>query len=359
MNFKSYLIELLPYYLAKKWIRYDDKQKCIINYDPLLPRITEEKSKFDYIISVQGLGFSGSGAVIDLLREYSCCKTFGGIDKEGSKSKGKQRDSGEIDFLRYSGVLFEIEKFIGDNNIFTKDALIKRLKCTLNSCSFFSSSEAKLLANQFYNQIIDFEIDTFGHADINGNTTDRLRNDCNIKVMKNLSVDDYISICRQFLTSLFNCYHQDHYQYMALDQLCSDCNFNNNHYLKYVPNLKTIIVYRDPRDVYSYAISKNVPWIAHQTANKFIKWYKNQTKNLNLNSTDYLVVQFEKLVNDYEKQVKRIENYLFLNSGQHDSLKSCFDPNCSMANIGIWKNCEKLIDDFNQIALQLKEFCYE
>ncbi len=359
MNIKTYLIELLPFYLAKKWIQYDDKQKSVINYDPFLPKLVAEESKYDYIISVQGLGFSGSGAVVDLLREYSCCKTFGGIDNEGSKAKGKQPDSGEMDFLRYSGGLFEIEKFIEDDNIYIKDALIKRLKCTLDSCSFFASSDAKLLANQFYNQIIDFEIDTFGHADINGNTTDRLRNDCNIKVMKNLSVDDYITICRQFLTLLFNCYHQDKYRYIALDQLCSDCNFNYTHYLKYVPNLKIIVSYRDPRDVYTYAITKNVPWIAHQTVSQFIKWYKHQTKNLNLNSSDYLVVQFEKLVCNYDEQLKRIEEYLHLTPGQHDSMKSCFDPCSSRGNIGIWKNFGGKKDDLNQIAVQLKEFCYE
>lgn len=41
-------------------------------------------SNYRQIISVQGFGYSGSGAVVDLLREYPSCQVWGGID-EGIK----------------------------------------------------------------------------------------------------------------------------------------------------------------------------------------------------------------------------------------------------------------------------------
>ena len=124
-------------------------------------------------------------------------------------------------------------------------------------------------------------------------------------------------------------------------------------------NAADILVYRDPRDVYYYAITKDVPWIPHQDVEVFIRWYKMETKKLDVNNTDYLVVQFEKLVCDYDNQVNRIEKYLSMNPNQHDSFKVCFDPSSSIKNVGIWKQCDDYSLDFNQIALYLKAFCYE
>ena len=360
MRIKQFLIDLVPFFIVKRWIQRNDKKNSIIAYDPNLPDIEDHESKFKYIVSVQGLGYSGSGAVVDILREYSNCLTFGGIDeREGSGAKGLRLDSGEIDFLRFSGGLFEIEKYLEDDNIFFKDALIKRFKCTLDCCHIFKYPETRQLANQFYNKIIDFEIDTNGRPDINWQVTDRLRQDCNIKIMRNLTVSEYYNLCQIFLRRIFNCFYQDKFEYLCLDQLCSDGNYDTQHYYSYIPNLKIILVYRDPRDVYSFAIKRDIPWIAHANVNEFIKWYKIQTKNIKTDSQDYLVIRFEDLVNNCSSQISRIESYLGLKTSQHNSERRCFIPEKSRLNIGIWRTHLEKQSDFDVIYQDLREFCYE
>ena len=91
---------------------------------------------YKQVVSVQGLGHSGSGAVLDVLCEMESCNVLGtdenfkvlGIDHKGAF---------EVDFLRLAGGLFEFEKYLGSNNVFQNDALINRFISYLNSFKLF------------------------------------------------------------------------------------------------------------------------------------------------------------------------------------------------------------------------------
>ena len=348
----------MPYGIIKTMARKKYEKRNYIHYTPSLPDIEEEESRFKNIISVQGFGFSGSGAVLDFLREFPTCIVFGSVDIEGSKTKVKRHINGEIDFLRHAGGLFEIEQYLLDNNLFSKDALMKRFVRLINYCPLFEGDEAKLLVNQFYNQLIQFEIDTKGRNSYNAHTSNELFPDSNIKVMRQLSIEQYRVLCRRFLTSFFNLYHCDNSQYFVVDQLCNDFNFDYEKYIHYIPNLKTIVVYRDPRDVYAYSIKKNIAWIPHSNVEEFICWYQINKQKLDLHSPNNLVLRFEDVVFNYENESNRIIDYLGLTHKEHKNQFGCLDPQESAKNIGIWKTLADYHQDMDKISAALSECCY-
>ena len=71
----------------------------------------ETESKWENIISVSGFGYSGSGAIIDLLREYDECLVHG-MAEGGSKAMVADDDFGEIKLLQYPGGLIDIDTVI-------------------------------------------------------------------------------------------------------------------------------------------------------------------------------------------------------------------------------------------------------
>jgi hypothetical protein len=359
MSFKQQLLSAIPYGLLTKIINRRYQRNSVIQYDPFVGDIVDSDSLYNNIVSVQGFGFSGSGAVVDYLREFSSCLVLGSIDKDGSKTKGNNQVNGEIDLLRHAGGLFEIELYLDDNNLFIKDALMKRFKRLCNTGHLFQSKDSKLLANQFYNQLIDFEIDTKGHNDYNSHTANAIYPDCNIKVMKEMSIDQYRNLCRRFLTSLFNLFYKEGSQYLVLDQLCNDFNYEERKYQEYIPNLKTIVVYRDPRDTYSYALMNDVPWIPHDKVESFIKWYEINLRKIDFNSPGYLVMSFEKLVAEYEKSTSLLKDYLGLVESDHTFQFSCFDPKESSKNISIWRKMTNYDEEMREISKAFPDFCYK
>lgn len=82
--------------------------------------------------------------------------------------------------------------------------------------------------------------------------------------------------------------------------------------------------------------------------------------SLDLYSHDYLVVQFERLVNNYNEETQRIFNYLGISNTHHDvNLKMrFFNPSVSSRNVGIWRNDFSLFHDMLKIESELKKFCY-
>lgn len=358
MNYKKFVVNIVPYGLAKKVLSRRFRTNHVIQYDPTLPDIPSEVSKFKNVIAIMGLGFSGSGAVIDFLREFENCLVLGTIDEDGSVAKGNRNINGEINILRNSGGLFEIEKYLSDNNLFSKDALMKRFRRLVNSSPIFENPASRQLVNMFYNQIIELEIDTRGQEDFNGHLANVIYPDCNIKIMKRLEQSQYIDLCKRFLTKLFNQFSKDSYSYLVMDQLVSDFNYDFKRYKDYIPNIKVIIVVRDPRDTYAYSLMKDVPWIAHDSVDNFITWYKACRQLLKSEKDDYMLINFEDLVLDYDNVSKTIIQYLNL-EGVCRNQFSCLDPEVSKKNISIWKTVEGRAQEMDQIYDELKEYCFQ
>lgn len=332
-----------------KFFDYIDDRSARVSFD--------EKSKFKNIIDVQGFGWSGSSAALDLLSEYDDTEVMGLIDK-GSQAE-RRAFNYEIELFRTAGGIFEIEKFIGKISLNSNDALIHRLVLAITSSEIYQQNEElRPYFYEFFSQIVTVfsrnnNVSAFNnHLPYNGN---------NIKCyLKKMSIDDYHQIARKFANTLLNkLFSESDKKYLVADQICGDDQRDLDFYRNYFPNIKSIFVYRDPRDVFYDAKHFNVAWIPYENVDSFISWYKYCMQTFSLDGNgDYLVVRFEDLLNDYPIQVNRIEKYVDLKPSQHLYPKKCLDISVSRKNVGLWKSDVEYADSYILINKELNEICY-
>lgn len=356
MSLKRLIKEWLPYnYVAKRYdttpfikeyLEWKSKGESIIDYS----------DRYQTIVSVQGFGFSGSGAVVDLLREYESCQVLGGYDYE-SGDIIKDDKFGEFDFLRHSGGFYDIERHLGYNNIFINDGVINRfIKMVFFSGIYKNFPESHPIFYDFLNSITDLEL-----LNLNGryyNPYQYMHDKySSIFFLKEMTIEEYRICCRNCLNALFGLFHQKSKSILVADQMCCDLEFDTDRDKSYFNNLKTIMVYRDPRDVYAYAVMKDVEWIEHKNVDGFIKWYNNLLRKFDRIGTDTLVVRFEDLLINYDVTISKIEDYVGISNHKYKfrNLK----PDVSKKNIGIWRNTKLNKEDFEIIKKNLGSLCFD
>lgn len=358
---KQIIKQILPFGIINKLVckrqrKYIDdyldfKQRCKqVTFD-MVPN-------YKSVISIQGFGYSGSGALVDLLREYDNCNVFGYVDAEGSLST-QQIAAGEMDFMRHSGGIFDIEKHIEDNNVFQNDLVLHNYLKLVSSTRICQTSEKiKQLFFTLFDKISALQIWNISARSYNGHILPPGKSE--ILFLKELTLKEYINIVRKFVISVLNNLNFGfNKQNLVLDQFFNDLNFDYTHYSKYIDNLKYIVVFRDPRDVYTFAKTKNVPWIAHETVEDFIVWNKIMYSKFSIESSEYLVVRFEDLVLNYNLIVPKIEEYIGLSSCNHIHMLKYFDPTESKKNVSIWKDyLSEYGSDYNVIEQEFGNYCY-
>lgn len=366
MNLEKILVNSLPLGLYKflrekhRHPTFGDLYKQFLETEA--DSFSSESSKFRNIISIQGLGYSGSGAIMDSLREYDNVKILADTDKEGSKSAVKSGFD-EIHLLKQAGGLFEIERFLDCDNTFLNDALLGRfIKMTERSDIYRKIPASRQFYFAFLRSITDGVIFNKRIYYNNYLYNYNLDHGSPLSYLKKMSVCDYRRICKQFLINITNLLYSKGVDFLVLDQLLQDDEYDMNKYLDYIPNLKLIVSFRDPRDVYAYGVEKDIEWIHHHgDVEMFIRFYKNcRLKNLDISSSSgYLVLRFEECVTDYDSQMARIVEYLGLDETHHVAHRTFFDPDISKNGIGIWRKSPLSKDVFSRIYEELHEYCWE
>lgn len=150
------------------------------------------------------------------------------------------------------------------------------------------------------------------------------------------------------------------FQYLCFDQLVPAYNFKRYH--QYFPNLKTIVIDRDPRDLYLLnRLYWQEGWIPTDTE-LFIKWYKLLRKQLNNdlnNAQNVILLQFEDFIYDYEETKERLLHFLKLDGNMHVRKRELFNPDISIKNTRHWEVTNQYHDSIIRIEKELKQFCYE
>lgn len=359
------LFFLLPFCIVKRYFNHRRMSTSILNYLDLEEvkqrKNVIDKPIFDTIVSVQGFGYSGSGAVCDLLREIRDVSVIGYRDSNNNNSDINPILSCEVDFVRVAGGICEIEKLIGSTNHFINDALIKRF--IDNTDDFFYRFEScpiklKIEFARFINQIVDFKIQNLDydfynpHLNMSGFSEFSKKN---IYFLKKISVEDYRKLVNSLLTSFFNIFPRS--KMLVLDQFFADSENDIEKKNAYVNGIRIINVQRDPRDVFCFGKSKKIKWIPSDV-NIFIKWYRANLDNvLSCSNIQVMNLCFEDLVCDYENTVKKIFHFLYIDNQNHIHAKKYFDPKNSVKNVSLWKMFE-YDSNIRQIENELSEYCY-
>jgi len=141
--------------------------------------------------------------------------------------------------------------------------------------------------------------------------------------------------------------------------------------IRYFRDAKSIVVDRDPRDIYvtsrthSQGFNDN-PSVYERVSfaydvDFFIRRFTILRKKVNAAQDPpgrVLRIRFEELVMDYVKTLERIYDFLGEDESTHERKLQFFNPDISRKNVGLWKEYPNQ-HEIQKIYTILKDYCYD
>ena len=288
---------------------------------------------------VSGFGWSGSGAVIDVLKELSCVKTFD-VEYRGIKDPYGIQD---------------LEKALTQNwdllnSDFAMDNFLKLSKMHGNENSkiskYYLSYKSKInrdfhkLTQDYAHSLVSTKINfTWWQKHIHSNWAKSIFAKFLAKInhipssfLAAPGKEKFLLETTRYLERLFNLNDEE---LKVLDQAISPNNLDS---LKYFKKPKMIIVDRNPYDVLTDLRLNNAFFSSKDSINAFSIFYKESRACLqNIPDDNVYLINFEDLVNNYKETHLSILKFLDLDTEIYSPTFERFDPDISKKNVGIFK----------------------
>ena len=308
--------------------------------------ISKNQKPYKQLAAIDGVGFSGSSAVGDFLGEFDNCTSLGGVDMRENPDRGAD-NCFEIDFLRDPGSLIDLEKICYTNIHRLKNDAVHRF---IKVCKEYYDSDIPIFDEYFYQHSKNFlkNIISYSFMDAPDNIT---------YYPKKLTVQQYRIYAKDFMMAfLKNIPSKD---FLICDNLASVGRPDNGFVKDYLGDCKVLFNYCDPRDVYARArLQPGNDWVPVDPEIFVRNWKEEVAPALNDSDPNMLVTNFDDFCNDYEKQSKKIMDFLGLKEQDHSQKFKYFNPKVSINNTGVWKKLENQ-KSVEYIFDKLKEFCYD
>lgn len=315
-------------------------------------------------VSVQGYLHSGSGAVNDLLREYSNVTV---LSHSGDCGTGQEATSstGEIVFLRVMP-WFVLRDALDDGDLWRQDNLIKcfiaafyRHMHTASTSNFYRddpvtlSPEFRAFIHNFICDILELppEEKTWlqQHPEYVFPVTRPQatalpfsfigKTYCHYTLREDLTRKALDELLRQAFNGILEIYRKHCAQGNSLivcDQLLS--GYSVESLSPYLPHLKQIIVFRDIRDHYLWLLKSVNPGVfSILNASAFIDWVRALKIGQLAPTSSRLCLRFEELLYDYDNTVYRIERFLDLDPAWHVRRGQYLIPELSRRNCRLYR----------------------
>jgi len=342
------------------------------------------------IIDVSGYGHSGKTSVTALLSEI-----------EGFYCHDP---SFEFNLLRLPDGLIDLKRNLIDNwSLVKSDLAIKRFRklCRklnyneIHELSSFDDSSKKYIDSLVFSSMeINWYDDLYN--DRRNNIKDFLR-----KVLVKTHLLDFYRKFRKPITALdkdlvllVNQKSFIHLTKLFLIDILSNNNdvivtnnafdpFNPSENFIFFDNCYSVVVDRDPRDIYlssfpseslfspkfeknntvyseSFLYGQKQDFLLVDDIDKFIwrqKIIRENTK-LNLDESKIIRIHYEDLIFNYEKTIKILFEKLNIKSENHINKLLNFDPKISKSNVELWKNCKSNLE-IQKIEKELGKYLYK
>ena len=328
------------------------------------------------IITCAGYHGSGSSAITDLLKEFNNCESmgsyefrfiqdpFGISDLEYQIVENFHRlNSGyylkkfkkKVDNLSGKFMIKRYEKFFNDNfKKYSYEYINNLTKVTWNG-----QWSQEIEENQLYFYLHRLLVKILRVFTNNKEREINLRSfNKNKMLLPKVTKEEFYCYTKLYLDKLFREANLNNKEFIVLDQLVPSTNIER--YQNYFYNLKTIIVDRDPRDIY---ILEKEKWkdnvIPAENIFDYVKWFKLTRENTDYKNENILKVKFEDLIYNYENTVNDILKFLNINEKEHKLKKKYFNPEVSKHNTQLWKKFSKYEKEIEIIEKELKTFCVD
>jgi len=324
-------------------------------------------------ISVSGYGWSGSSAYISMLKEFDevCC-----IDKEFRLIKDP------FGILDLHSNLIDNWEFIR-HDVAIRDFLwFCRILSRKNSIfSAYGSNYNDLLSIDFVKESNDYIERLINFSYLGDSVVHRYRlnsiqylykrvisklgmyNNTGIMRMSRPAEEVFLSETKKYLNNIFRNYKIKHNaKYIVLDQAIPVSNIVKSS--RYFDSIKTIVVDRDPRDIYVNLARRRkligFELFTKDSVDKYIHWHKTLRENTkyNLSKKNTLFVNFESLILDYDSTIDKVKKFIGEKEFNHKFPGKYFDKEKAIDNIGLWANYSNQ-SAMNKIYKDLKNDCID
>ena len=323
------------------------------------------------VVGVCGYGYSGSGALFDLLKEYDECVIGSEVEFELLYSPGGLLDleyhlmkncnrfnSGDIAIRQFKRIIkinskksgpfyqFTNGKFFEISNKYVDSLCQCKWRGLVSYDMYLDSAFEKRLRYSFLRRLIKvIHILGFRTADY--------------KRIMYLSVapKNFYVQTRKYIEDLFKASGYIENKICVVNQLFPANNIKPC--FKFFLNSKAIVVDRDPRDLYisiKLFIKDAASFIPMDDVNSFIRYYRAVRLTKDNDCKEILYIKFEDLIYKYQDTINEIEK--FLGISRHMYPKKYFEPNKSVANTQLFRRYLKYEKDIKIIEHELKEFLY-
>ncbi len=169
----------------------------------------------------------------------------------------------------------------------------------------------------------------------------------------------FLKATRRFLDQFVSSVSQPDKEFVFFDQLVPPSNFER--YIRYLKRIKIVLVERDPRDIY---IMEKYVWKGRVAPvydiHKYCEWYKwtREIYERRPLPESVLKVQFEDLVYHYAKTVDKIKEHFELKNLLQDQPLKYFNPDISIWNTQSWNKFPEEGQNIKIIEEELKKYCY-
>jgi hypothetical protein len=349
------------------------------------------------IIDVSGFGHSGKTAVSDLLREV-----------KGVEAHDHSLEFGLIRFA--DGIIDLHSNLTGNWSPLRSDRAIKRFR---QLCQKLASGYSNHL-NPSFLEISDKYIESLidGRLFINGwfdPLYDQKKLDINREILKKFGLleiakkfakilrnkkasdpkktevflaigSDFILKTKKYLEEIFISNNSKKSEFILTNNMFEP--FSPTSALDYFEDAYCVIVERDPRDIYASVVNYDLAFIPDFEENNkvfsknFLKELKEdmlgvmdvqsfitrqkvyyQMANSSMDDDRVVRIKYEDLVLSYESTVEYLFKRLKILPKNHFRKNSCFDPDQSSKNVGLWRKFADT-DEMRRIEKELEYLLY-
>ena len=320
------------------------------------------------ILSVSGFGFSGASGFIDLLKEYEEVQVF--------------NQQFEFQLIKAPDGLMDLYHFLVEkNNPLSSNVAIKRFIKMLECNNYFSpcKNKKKFFKKAAFEFINDLNSvmwrgrSTFDPYDVRpllqkppfSAVSKVLQKVFHVSLMRlfplryyaHVNGDSFVNLTDKYIRKLIRLFGYDDNKLVVLDQFFDACDPIQS--TIFVKDWKMLIIDRDPRDIYllsNYYYGSNSSFMPIKCGIDNFVNYHLFTRNCVFQDDRILRCSFEDLIFNYLDTVNSIENWL--NIHNHSCKKQYFNPNKSIANVGIFIKDKTHEKEIKEIENRLNLFCY-
>lgn len=328
------------------------------------------------IIGLCGYGYTGSGALVDLLHEFPCCKSLA-IDFEFC-----------LPYIPHGLEDLEIHLLEHPTRFFSSDVAIKEFRRLV---AYFDSPRGnyRRLSGPAFRQLSLDYIDSLTAVKWRGYSWDDpilcgpLRLTWRFRLVSRLisryerrtgkrfplpksdviymsvQPEDFLEKTRKYIRELLRSMGMEGVERIVLNQpfdASDPCRT-----MRYFDDPRAIMVDRDPRDIYVLVkrhLGSEASFIPSENVDDFITYYQCVEKaNVQQEDDRILRLCYEDLIYDYERTAERIIRFLGLGDVQWQQ-KKYFDPAISIRNTQLYLRHPDLTEDIRRIEQALQSYLY-